>query len=64
MRGVLVMSSFFGFLGYRERGGERNRRCKRGEEKPFSPVFACPREEDDVQCHQNSTVLLFFFNEQ
>jgi len=55
------MSSFFGFLGYREKGGgERNRHCKRGEEKPFSLVFACPREEDDVQCRQNSTVLLFF----
>jgi len=42
-------------------GRERNRCCKRGEEKPSSPTFVQPREEDGVQCRQNSIVLLRFF---
>jgi len=43
------------------RGRERNRCCKRGEEKPSFPTFVRPREEDGVQCRQNSIVLLRFF---
>jgi hypothetical protein len=40
---------------------ERERLCKLGEEKPYSPAFTRLGEEKGVQCYQNYTVCFFFF---
>jgi hypothetical protein len=48
-------------LGFFKQVGGRDRRCKVGKEKPSSPAFTRPREEDGKQCHQNGTICCLLF---
>jgi hypothetical protein len=48
-------------LGFFKQVGGRDRRCKVWKEKPSSPAFTRPREEDGKQCHQNGTICCLLF---